>query len=157
MFKHYVCNVKLEKAIKQTKPFKSKHSKLMVNLVYSYMWVRDNQKAYFKPFDITMQQYNILRILRGADEAISTAIIKERMLDRASDASRIVDRLEKKGLVQKSTCETDQRKVDVSLSEAGMKILRKIDKSIDDWQSGLVNLTEKEADQLSSLLDKMRS
>ena len=157
MFKHYVCIVRIEKAIKQTKPFTNKQTKVIVNLVYTYMWVRDKQKDFFKPFDITMQQYNILRILRGAAEPISTAEIKDRMLDRASDTSRIVDRLEKKNLVTKSIRESDQRKIDVSISDSGMKVLKRIDKHIDVWQKDMIGLSEKEANQLSDLLDKMRN
>lgn len=147
----------IEQAIKQSKPFKNAHTKVIVNLVYSFMWIRDKQKEYFKPFDITMQQYNILRILRGAESPISTSEIKDRMLDRASDASRVVDRLEKKKLVVKGTCASDQRKIDVSINEQGVKLLKQIDKGLDVWQKNLINLTAKEANQLSDLLDKLRN
>ncbi len=104
-----------------------------------------------------MQQFNILRILRGAKEPISTAVIRERMLDRASDASRMVDRMEKKNLVIKETCESDQRKIDVSISKKGLALLNRIDDKMLDWQKMTMNLNKKEAEQLSQLLDKMRS
>ena len=147
----------IRKAISQTKPFKNSQSKLIVNMVYTYMWIRDQQKEFFKDYDITMQQFNILRILRGASEPISTATIRERMLDRASDASRMVDRLEKKNLVIKSICESDQRKVDVQISKAGLSVLKVIDTKISKLQSKMINLTDEEAEQLSDLLDKMRN
>lgn len=157
MFKHYICFVNINQAISQTKPFKNSHTKVIVNMVYSYMWLRDQQKDFFKDFDITMQQYNILRILRGAAEPISTATIRDRMLDRASDASRMVNRLEKKGLVVKNTCESDQRKVDVTITENGLDTLKAIDAKIYNWQAETINLTDEEANQLSDLLDKMRN
>ena len=149
--------MKIEQAIKQSKPFKNAQTKALVNMVYTYMWVRDNQKEYFKPFGITMQQYNILRILKGAEGPISTADIKDRMLDRASDASRVVDRLEKKKLVTKAVCESDQRKVDVSINKQGIELLNAIGKGLDNWQKKLINLSVKEANQLSDLLDKLRN
>lgn len=147
----------LEKAISQTKAFKTSQEKAMVNTIYTYIWLRDKQKQFFKQFDITMQQFNILRILRGAKEPISTAVIRERMLDRASDASRMVDRMEKKNLVIKETCESDQRKIDVSISKKGLALLNRIDDKMLDWQKMTMNLNKKEAEQLSQLLDKMRS
>ena len=147
----------IEKSISQTKPFKSQQTKVAVNLLFSYMWLRDHQKQFFKAHDITMQQFNILRILRGAKDPISTSAIRERMLDRASDVSRLVDRLAKKDLVNKETRPSDLRKIDVSITKNGLKVLRDIDRKIDKWQNKLINLSESESKQLSDLLDKMRS
>ena len=115
MFKHYICIVKIENEIKQIKPFGSNFEKAMVNLVYTNNWLATVQKEFFKKYDLTSKQYNILRILRGAEKAISTSDIRERMLDKMSDVSRIVDRLFKKGLVDKNICPNDQRKVDCLL------------------------------------------
>lgn len=143
-------------AIGQKKPFKNSHEKVIVNLVYTGAWLRNLHKKHFAEFDLTMQQFNILRILRGAAEPISTAVIRERMLDKMSDASRIVDRLEKKDFVIKTTCESDQRKVDVGLTEKAIKVLKAIDKKNDGWFKENIGLTKKEADQLSDLLDKLR-
>lgn len=146
----------ISQAIGQTKPFTNSHEKAIVNLVYTFNWLKSLQKEHFDQFDLTMQQFNILRILRGAKTPLSTAVIRERMLDKMSDVSRIVDRLEKKGFVVKTTCETDQRKVDVGLTSKASKVLKVIDKKNITWLEGSIGLTKKEADQLSDLLDKFR-
>lgn len=129
----------------------------MVNIMFSHNWLSSKQKAFFKVYDLTPKQYNILRILRGADQPISTLTIRERMLDKMSDASRIVDRLEKKKLVKKSISKIDNRKVDVALTKASIKLLSAIDDNINTLENELHNLSRKEALQLSLLLDKMRS
>ena len=108
--------------------------------------------------DITPQQFNILRILRGSHpQPLSTLQIRERMLDRMSDTSRIVDRLVAKELVKKGTCTKDKRLVDVVITEKGQKLLRKIDKQYDYVPEIMKGLTENEAAQLSDLLDKLRT
>ena len=147
----------LEKEIYQTQPFKSNYQKLMVNVMFSYNWMSSKQKKFFKTYDLTPKQYNILRILRGAGTPISTLTIRERMLDKMSDASRIVDRLEKKGLVTKSMCKIDNRKVDVTLTKSSIKLLSEIDANIDTLENEFNNLSCEESLQLSLLLDKMRS
>ena len=103
-----------------------------------------------------MQQFNILRILRGSDRPLSTLQIRERMLDKMSDTSRIVDRLIRKGLVKKVTCKTDKRLVDVSITEKGKKVLRKIDQQEDEMSKIVQALSETEAKTLNKLLDKVR-
>ena len=149
--------MKIENAIKQTKPFANAYEKLVVNMLYTSTWLAAKQKDFFGQYGLTVKQYNILRILRGAGEPISTAEIRSRMLDRMSDASRIVDRLEKKNLVLKNSCPADQRKVDVTLNEKSRDLLLTIDQEIQTWQNSFLNLNEKEAESLSNLLDKMRS
>jgi len=113
-------------------------------------------KKVFDNEDITAQQYNILRILRGAGKPISTLQIRERMLDKMSDTSRIVDRLVLKGLAQKSTCKDDKRLVDVSISSKGKKLLEKIDRYDNEMDAIFGNLTEAEAKIFNKLLDKIR-
>jgi len=156
MFKHYICHVKIENEIKQGKPFGSNFEMAMVNLVYTNNWLAHVQKEFFAKYGLTSKQYNILRILRGAGKAISTSDIRERMLDKMSDVSRIVERLYKKGLVDKKTCPKDQRKVDVCLTNSSSDLLTKIDSSLEKWQSEVCNLSTNEAEELSRLLDKMR-
>ncbi len=146
----------IEKAIGQRKPFSNSYERVLVNMVYTGAWLKTLQKKHFGQFDLTMQQFNILRILRGAKEPLSTAIIRERMLDRMSDVSRIVDRLEKKGFVVKTTCESDHRKVDVGLTEKASSVLKVIDKKNAIWLKQSTGLSIKEADSLSALLDKFR-
>ena len=106
--------------------------------------------------DITHQQYNILRILRGSKKPLSTLQIRERMLDKMSDTSRIVERLVKKDLVEKKVCDTDKRLVDVSVSQNGLDVLKRLDEKNGELDAILDNLSPKEAEVLSDLLDKMR-
>ena len=108
------------------------------------------------PDDITPQQYNILRILRGSQQPLSTLQIRSRMLDKMSDTSRIVERLLKKGLVEKKVCSADKRLVDVSISKKGLSLLDKLDKKNADIDELMRNLTEAEANTLNKLLDKIR-
>ena len=146
----------IEKDIHQVR-FVSDKQKAVINLLYTYGWVIEKIKDFLSKDDITHQQYNILRILRGSHpNPLSTLQIRERMLDRMSDTSRIVDRLVIKGLVKKSTCSKDKRLVDVVITEKGQKLLKKIEAEVDQVAVLMANLTDKEAAQLSDLLDKLR-
>lgn len=149
--------MRLEEEIQQTS-FKSEKQKATLNLIFTSGWLVNKHKEFFKPFGITTQQYNVLRILRGQHpKSISTCVIKERMLDRNSDVSRIVDRLALKGWVKKATCPEDRRLVDVVISEDGLKLLSRMDKAVDQLDDTLGKLTEKDAAALNELLDKIRS
>jgi DNA-binding MarR family transcriptional regulator len=117
----------------------------------------ENTRKHLDQYDLTNQQFNILRILRGAGEPLSTLQIRQRMLDKMSDTSRIVDRLVKKGLVSKVVCSSDRRLVDVTISEKGKLLLTEMDKHENEWDSLLKNLNEKEAAELNNLLDKLRN
>ncbi len=146
----------IEKDIKQTN-FRSPYQKAAINLFYTTSWMRDQTKAIFEEEDITPQQFNILRILRGSfPTPLSTLQIRERMVDKMSDTSRIVDRLIAKGLVKKLTCKNDRRLVDVIISEKGKKMLERLDAKEKEMDSVLSNLSEKDANVLSDLLDKIR-
>lgn len=142
----------------QQRSFENEWHKLRVNLLFSASWFRGRMKAFLAPFGITQQQFNILRILRGQyPEAISTLQLRERMVDKMSDASRLVDRLQKKGLVLKRPCEHDKRLVDVVISESGLALLSTLDTELHKLDRiGQGNLTEAEGRQLNALLDKMR-
>ncbi len=148
--------MKIEKAIKQNRPFKTPYHKAAVNLIFTSNWLNDQHRSFFKHYDLTRKQFNVLRIVKGAGEPISTAAIRERLLDKMSDASRVVDRLEKKDLVSKQTCPSDKRLVDIALTKKGGALLEKIAKKDNQLGAVLKNLSEKEATQLSNLLDKMR-
>jgi len=129
----------------------------MINLLYSYGWIIEKIKNFLAAEDITHQQFNILRILRGSHpKPLSTLQIRERMLDKMSDTSRIVDRLIVKGLVKKTICPADKRLVDVTITDKGQKLLKKIDAQTDSVFDIMENLSEKDAETLSSLLDKLR-
>jgi DNA-binding MarR family transcriptional regulator len=110
----------------------------------------------FDEAGITSQQYNILRILRGAGKPISTLQIRQRMLDKMSDSSRIVDRLVIKGMVKKNPCKTDRRLVDVVITAKGLRLLEKIDAYNGKVDNIMMNLSEAEVKKLNFLLDKIR-
>ena len=146
----------IEETIQQIRPFRNAYQKVIVNLIYTQNWVTSQLQKHLKPYGITMKQYNVLRILKGAGKPITTSTIRERLLDKMSDASRMVDRLHQRGLVVRATCPTDKRLVDVSLSGEGEKLLAVMSK-FDNQMDGIVSqLTESEAEQLSQLLDKLR-
>lgn len=136
--------------------FKSEYQKAMINLIFTYNWTTEQLKHLFEEECLTMQQFNILRILRGSVTPLSTLQIRERMLDKMSDTSRIVDRLVIKGLVKKITCKTDKRLVDVTISVKGLNVLKKLDTQEDKMENILKVLTESEAGILNKLLDKIR-
>lgn len=146
----------IEKDIKQAN-FISSRQKAMINILFSYGWIIEKIKTFLAKEDITHQQYNILRILRGASpKPLSTLQIRERMLDKMSDTSRIVDRLVAKNLVKKSICAADKRLVDVIITDKGQALLKRIDASSDYVASIMSNLSENDAEMLSSLLDRLR-
>lgn len=146
----------LENEINQRK-FRNEHQKSAINLVYTYNWMTERISKIFDEWEITAQQFNILRILRGAGQPLSTLQIRQRMLDRMSDTSRIVDRLVLKGLVKKSVCKMDRRLVDVVITDKGKKLLEKIDQYSGQMDAIMANLTEQEAKTLNELLDKIRN
>ncbi|MDB5278973.1 MarR family transcriptional regulator [Ferruginibacter paludis] len=145
----------IDKDIKQAS-FKSEHQKAMVNLIFTYNWTTEQLKQLFEEEGLTMQQFNILRILRGSTKPLSTLQIRERMLDKMSDSSRIVDRLVLKGLVKKITCKTDKRLVDVTITSKGLKLLEKLDAQEDKMENIFKSLSKIEAETLNTLLDKIR-
>ena len=143
--------------IKQ-KSFKSEFHKGIINLLYTTSWFNERQNKFFKQYDLTGAQFNVLRILRGQHPTpVTVNLIIERMLDRMSNASRIVDKLEKKNLVKRTQCKNDRRAVDVVISDSGLELLKKMDTEMEVWQNQQRNLTEEESAQLNQLLDKMRA
>lgn len=154
-FKTYIL-MKLEDEIVQKK-FKSEYHKVAVNIVYTSNWLNRFFQEELKPHKITHQQYNILRILRGQHpKPASIKLIKERMLDKMSDASRIVEKLRLKSLVKREECESDRRNVDIIITDKGLHLLKDLD-TIEDRSKKLIStLNEKEVTQLNKLLDKMR-
>jgi DNA-binding MarR family transcriptional regulator len=146
----------IEEDILQSK-FRNEYQKGVINLIYTYNWMNEKMKLLFDREKITAQQFNILRILRGAGKPISTLQIRQRMLDKMSDTSRIVDRLVIKGLVKKNTCANDKRLVDVLITEKGKKLLEKIDQYENDMDAIFGSLSETEVKTLNNLLDKIRT
>lgn len=148
----------LEHDIKQSK-FKNEFQKGVVNILYTSHWVDAIHQKMFKNFGITSAQFNVLRILRGQHPNASTInLIIDRMLDRMSNASRIVDKLEAKGLVLRRQCPDDRRAVDVLISDQGLQLLAQIDPMMDEWEQKISQvLSDKEAKVLNEILDKVRS
>ncbi len=148
--------MKIEESIQQQN-FVSSHQKAMINILFTQGWLKDRISGNLKPYNITMQQYNVLRILRGQyPKGLTTSEIRDRMLDKMSDASRLVDRLEKLKLVEKKRNIDDRRLVAVKLSDQGVTLTDKIRHDEENGQNYLENLSDDEANLLSDLLDKIR-
>ncbi|MDB5262801.1 MAG: transcriptional regulator [Adhaeribacter sp.] len=148
--------MRIEEEIKQP-VFKSEHQKAYINLIYSAGWVQLRQAELFKPYGITLPQFNLLRILRGQYPKPATVnLLIERMLDKTSNASRIVDKLVAKKLVSRTQCEHDRRTVDVLITETGLELLARIENEMENIHTGIRNLTLAEAETLNNLLDKIR-
>jgi len=147
----------LEKEIQQVKPFRNNYHKAAVNLIFTGKWMIQFHSDVFKQYNLTIQQYNILRILRGRNPGAATVkLIRERMLDRMSDASRIVELLREKKLVERNICSEDRRKMDVIITQKGLDLLEEIEKENERFDKRLSALNEEEIILLNNLLDKVR-
>ncbi len=141
----------------KTSRFESVYQQAIVNVMFTYGWCNERLKQMVSPYDITTQQFNILRILRGQHPNPSTInLLRSRMLDKMCDASRIVDRLVQKGLVLKGVNRNDKRSVDILITKKGLSLLMQMDDEVDLSAMAAPNLTQEEAEQLNALLDKMR-
>ena len=136
--------------------FRNASHKTLVNIIFTSNWILERSKKFLENDDITHQQYNILRILNNSDTPLSTFKIREHMLDKMSDTSRIVERLLKKDLVNKQVCVTDKRLVDVTISVKGVQLLQRLDKKTNELDSITSNLTSEDMDKINRLLDKIR-
>ena len=134
--------------------FKNNRVKAIINILYTSGWISNIQNEFFKEFDISPQQYNILRILNGAQEPLKVQSVKERMIDRSPNATRLMDKLCAKELINRINCADDRRVVNVEITDKGKKLLKEIP---DDFSEKLMqNISESEAETLSKLLDKIR-
>lgn len=156
IFVEIILHMRLEDEIKQ-QSFKNDYQKMVVNLVFTGSWINVNTSEMLKPFKLTTQQYNVLRILRGQyPNPASVNLIIERMLDKMSNASRIVDKLLVKKLADRKVCPDDRRMVDVKITEKGLKILGELDLIEKQWQEKFKTLKLNEVKELNILLDKLR-
>ncbi len=147
----------LETAIKQTK-YKSEYHKMMLNIIYTAGVVNAQQTRFFKKHDISPQQYNVLRILRGQyPNPASVGLLQERMLDQMSNASRLVEKLKQKKFLSRRECKSDRRQVDVVITAEGLKLLEEIDVEFNDFEEKFGPLSIEEAGLLNQLLDKLNS
>ena len=148
--------MRLEEEIKQKK-FRNENEKLAVNIIFTHGWLSNHQNEIFSKFDLTGTQYNILRILRGQHPSpVSINLLKERMLDKMCDASRLVERLRKKGWVEREICEEDRRRANVRITNTGLELIDKLEKYNESFDNLFINLSGTEIRQLSDLLDKLR-
>lgn len=148
--------MKLEDEIKQKK-FSNEYEKIVVNVLFTGNWMNLVNAGNLKPYGLTLPQFNVLRILRGQYPKPATVnLLIDRMLDKSSNASRIVDRLLLKGLLTRKICKKDRRSVDVMITEKGLELLKKIDGYSTEWQKTFKTLNLEEAKNLNNLLDKLR-
>ncbi len=148
--------MKLEDEIKN-KPFTDPFEKLMVNIIYTSNWLNYQHVQILKNFGVSPQQYNILRILRGQHPNPATVnLLKERMLDKMSNVSRLIEKLRQKGLVQREICPADRRAVDIKITEKGLDALQQMDQELQSLSKKLRNLETDEIEILNNLLDKLR-
>ena len=158
----YTCNLHqhlkamgLEEEIKQ-KEIKNKQQRAFLNLIFTAGHLSLAQTRFFKPYQLSAQQYNVLRILRGQNgNPVTIGLIQERMLDIQSNASRLIDKLEEKKLVLRIVCPKDKRQMDITITQDGLEILKELDDKLDSNENRII-LTDEEADLLNDLLNKIR-
>jgi DNA-binding MarR family transcriptional regulator len=148
--------MQIDKEIQSDK-FEDNYHRVTVNILFTYGWLGNLMRGQFEKYNVTQQQFNVLRILRGQFPKPATVnLLKERMIDKMSDASRIVDRLVQKQLVTRCTNNKDRRAVDIRISDQGLEVLSKMDAEFATKNFLQGNITEDEAGKLSELLDKLR-
>jgi DNA-binding MarR family transcriptional regulator len=147
----------LEEEIQQS-TFSSIKQKVLLNLIFTANWLRAGQIKLFKQHGISPEQYNVLRILRGQKgNAIGVNKIQERMLDKNSNASRLIDKLSEKGLVDRLGCKNDRRQVEIFITPKGLDLLTSLDEVMDLQEKSSINLTIGESEELNKLLNKLRT
>lgn len=147
--------MRLEEEIKQ-KEFKSKQQRAFLNLIFTSGHLCLEQTRFFKPYSLSAQQYNVLRILRGQNgNPVTIGLIQERMLDIQSNASRLIDKLEEKNLVSRIVCPKDKRQMDITITNEGLEILKELDDKLESNENQII-LTDEESDVLNDLLNKIR-
>lgn len=148
--------MELEKEIQQAK-FQSEFQKLMLNIIYTSSWINLKNTQRLKKFDISPQQYNILRILRGQHPKHATVtLLTERMLDKSSNASRLVEKLRQKQLLDRCVCPDDRRAVNVRITEKGLELLKKIEPTEEAIREEMSRISEEEARLVNQALDQLR-
>ncbi len=151
--------MKIEEEIKQQKPFSTPYQKASVNILFTASWLSARQSDLLKPYGLTIQQFNILRILRGLKgEPATVKVLTERMIDKMSNASRLVDKLLAKDLVMRQECREDRRRVDIFITEKGLELLEQASNGLENsYRPEFLGISEEEAAILSDLLDKLRN
>lgn len=149
--------MKIEEEIQQS-TFQNDFQKLQINILFTASWLNQQTTQLLKPYKISWQQFNILRILRGRHpEPATVKVLASRMIDKTSNASRLVEKLRQKGYVERNECQEDRRRVDIVLTELGMKVVNKASETMEtEMQSKLTQISAKEAQFASDVLDRMR-
>ena len=142
----------LSKDINST--FPSEGVKALINIKYTAGWIESQSNDLLKPYQISVQQYNILRILRGAKEQVAVQTVKDRMIEKSPNTTRLMDKLCAKNLIKRVRCENDRRVVYVKIADPGLKLINEI--NMDDSEDLMKKLSQEELIQLNSLLDKIR-
>jgi DNA-binding MarR family transcriptional regulator len=146
----------LEEDIKQEK-FHNEHQKASINILFTGSWLYNINASFLKVYGITPEQFNVLRILRGSfPKPMMLAEVTERMIDKSSNCTRLVEKLKQKGLLNRVTCEHNRRQVDISITDKGQVLLKKIDLSQASWLEAMGKITKSEAKELNRILDKLR-
>jgi len=146
----------LEEDIKQEK-FHNEHQKASINILFTGSWLYNINASFLKGYGITPEQFNVLRILRGSfPKPMMLAEVTERMIDKSSNCTRLVEKLKQKGLLNRVTCEHNRRQVDISITDKGQVLLKKIDLSQASWLEAMGKITKSEAKELNRILDKLR-
>lgn len=148
---------RVEQDLLQQRPFRSEKERLIVTIMRTSSWICEQFEQELAPYGISQQQYNVLRILRGSDEPLSTCDIRRRMIDRASDTSRIVDRLIAKGLVGKTTSLHDRRRIEVRLTQRGLDLLEQLEPVVRAFHQRATVLSSEERRVVIECLDRLRS
>jgi len=148
--------MKIEEEIKQAE-FTDEYQKLMINQLFTGKWITNLIAKQMKPFGVSAQQYNVLRILRGQkDNIISVNAISHRMIDKMSNVSRLIDKLVDKNLVHRKVNSGDRRQMDIAIAKEGLDLIKKIEATEPATKQAFKTLSEKEAKTLNDLLDKLR-
>jgi DNA-binding MarR family transcriptional regulator len=146
----------LEQDIKQEK-FADEHEKAVINILFTASWLYNRNASRLRVHDITPEQYNVLRILRGSHpRALMLADVTSRMIDKSSNATRLVEKLRQKGLLRREICESNRRQVDIVITDQGLTLLKSIDGEAAVWLESLRIISKDEAKELNRILDKLR-
>ena len=146
----------LEQDIKQEK-FADEHEKAVINILFTASWLYNRNASRLRVHDITPEQYNVLRILRGSHpRALMLADVTSRMIDKSSNATRVVEKLRQKGLLRREICESNRRQVDIMITDQGLALLKGIDEEAAVWLESLRIISKDDAKELNRILDKLR-
>ncbi len=146
----------LEKDIHQEK-FQSEHQKASINILYTGSWLYNVNATYLKKFAVTPEQFNVLRILRGKHPTpMMLSEITARMIDKNSNCTRLVEKLRQKGFITREICKNNRRQVDISITEKGLLVLKKIDADQPGWIRTMEKISKADARELNRILDKLR-